>query len=245
MLDSPQVMRNLANALFLASALMLLYGALHYIVHLPVFPLRAVQLTEAPKMAEPMVLMRTVRSQVQGNFFTVDLESVRRAFEQVPWVRKVSVRRRFPWKLEVTIEEHVAAAHWNRSQLLNTYGEVFNAETEELLPGFYGQPDTGAEMLKMYGVFNKQLEPLHRTVTEIGLSPRHAWMLRLDNGMAIDLGREQMEPRLAHFIEVYPYTLAQVQGVRHVDLRYGNGFAATVPAGTGKQAGANKPGNKV
>jgi cell division protein FtsQ len=44
--------------------------------------------------------------------------------------------------------------------------------------------------------------------------------------MVLELGREDMQKRLARFVEVYPYSLAAIQSrVKYVDLRYRNGFA--------------------
>jgi cell division protein FtsQ len=75
---------------------------------------------------------------------------------------------------------------------------------------------------------------------QISLSPRHAWQLRLSNGMALELGREQPQQRLARFVAVYPYSMAPMQRtVSYVDLRYQNGFAAYLP---GYTAGKNKQG---
>ena len=43
---------------------------------------------------------------VQGNFFNVNLYNARKAFKQLPWVRDVDLRRKWPDQLEVIIEEH-------------------------------------------------------------------------------------------------------------------------------------------
>jgi len=70
------------------------------------------------------------------------------------------------------------------------------------------------------------------------LSPRLAWQLKLENGMLVNMGREQPKSpvgaRLQRFIEVYPETVAK-RAIRPVvvDLRYPNGFAMKV-AGEGK-----------
>ena len=48
-----------------------------------------------------------------GTFFTVDLERRVDAFGALPWVRKVEVRRQWPDRLEVVIEEHRPLARWN------------------------------------------------------------------------------------------------------------------------------------
>ncbi|MDE2118135.1 MAG: FtsQ-type POTRA domain-containing protein, partial [Betaproteobacteria bacterium] len=153
MWDKPHLLRMASGTLFGFSLVLALYGALHYVLHLPVFPLRAVQLSAAPHQVNTAQIEAVVRNEVHGNFFTVDLESTRRAFEKLPWVRKVSVRRHFPWRLEVSLEEHVALAHWNGTELVNTHGEVFAGAAEQELPKFIGQPDTAAEVALVYNAF--------------------------------------------------------------------------------------------
>ena len=51
--------------------------------------------------------------------------------------------------------------------------------------------------------------------------------MRRANTVQLELGREQMQQRLARFVTVYPYSLATIaRKVNYVDLRYRNGFAA-------------------
>ena len=234
MWDNPQALRQLANKLFGISLLLLFFGAVHYTVHLPEFSLNAVQLSTAPQRVDAAQIEEIVRNELHGNFFTVDLEGARKAFEKLPWVRKVSVRRHFPWLLEVDLEEHVAMARWNGAELVNTHGEIFAVEneTEQVLPKFIGQPDTAAEVMRMYKTFSEQLVPLKQEVVQISLTPRRAWQLRMNNGMVLELGREKAQERLARFVAVYPYSLASLpRTVNYVDLRYSNGFAVYLPGG--------------
>lgn len=238
MWDKPHLLRMMSNTLLALSLLLVGYGVVRYVLQLPVFPLRSVELTAVPLHVDMEQLNKVVKNSVRGSFFSVDLEQTRKAFEQLPWVRKVSVRRKFPWRLEVTLEEHVALARWNNSQLVNTYGEVFAGQDTEELPAFSGQPDSSQTVTEMYGVLNKQLDPLGLHIAQISLSPRFAWQIKLDSGMLLELGREQIEQRLVRFVAVYPYSLAtRARTVNHVDLRYRNGFAAFLPEGAGNQAG--------
>jgi cell division protein FtsQ len=245
MWDKPESLRMISSALFGISFVLVLYGVLHYALHLPMFALRAVSISTAPHQVIPAHIEATVRNEVHGNFFTLDLERTRRAFESIPWVRKVSIRRHFPWRLEISLEEHVALAHWNNAGLVSTHGEVFSAETDTPLPKFIGQPDSAAEVTQMYASLTEQLAPLKQEITEISLSPRRSWRLRLNNDMLLELGREQSKQRLARFVAVYPYSLMPMQQnyeffhagkaphknglqrrAEYVDLRYRNGFAA-------------------
>ncbi len=232
MWDNTPLLRHLTHLLFGISLGLVLYGAVRYVLRLPVFPLRAVELVAAPQRVAPEQIEKIVREQISGNFFTVDLDRTRQAFEQLPWVRTVSVRRKFPWSLEIEIEEQVALARWNATALVNTHGEVFVARTEQVLPAFIGQPESSAQVTQVYGELNAALQPMQQQIAQISLSPRFAWQVKLDNGMVLELGREQMQQRLARFVAVYPYSLAAMERpANHVDLRYRNGFAAYVPGG--------------
>ncbi|MFA6903023.1 MAG: cell division protein FtsQ/DivIB [Gallionellaceae bacterium] len=228
MWDKPHLLRISAAMLFGVSLVLVLYSLAHYALQLPVFKLRTVQFTHAPQQVDMNQLNQVVKRTVSGSFFTIDLEQTRRSFEQLPWVRKVGVRRHFPWGLEVTLEEHVPMARWNNVALVNTYGEVFAGQSKLALPEFNGEPETSMQLAGMYVELSRQLEILHRSITQISLSPRYAWQVQLDNGMRLELGREQMQQRLARFVAVYPYSLATMpRKVNYVDLRYRNGFAVS------------------
>ncbi|MBI5891528.1 MAG: FtsQ-type POTRA domain-containing protein [Nitrosomonadales bacterium] len=232
MWDNAPLLRSIANALFGLSLVLVLYGAVRYVLQLPVFPLRAVELTAAPQRVSTELLAKVVREKVSGNFFTVDLEQTRQAFEQLPWVRKVSVRRKFPWSLEVDVEEQVVLARWNEAELVNTHGEVFAGKVEQVLPAFTGQPDTSQQVTQMYGELSAALQPIRQQIVQISLSPRFAWQVKLDSGLVLELGREEMQARMARFVTVYPYSLAAMaRRARRVDLRYRGGFAAYLPGG--------------
>jgi cell division protein FtsQ len=227
MWDNAFLLRSIANALLAFSVCAVLYGTAYYVTHLPgLLPLQSVRLNAAPQRVEAEKVLQVARSEVQGNFFTVDIERLRKSLEKLPWVRTVSIRREFPSSLAVQLEEHRVLARWNDAALVNQQGEVFRAVSEQVLPGFIGQDGTAAEVTQQYTQFSQQLAALDLHVTQIALSPRHAWQLRLSNGMVLELGREDMQQRLARFVEVYPYSLVAMQDrVKYVDLRYRNGFA--------------------
>lgn len=230
MWDNATLLRNTANTLIAFSVLALLYGAIYYAVHLPgLFPLHSVRLSAAPQRLNAPEVLRVVRNEVRGNLFTVDIEQLRASLEKLPWVRSVNIRREFPDRLAVQFEEHQVLARWNDSALVNRQGEIFVADYEQLLPKFSGQDEFSFEVMQYYMQFNELLAALNFQVEQLALSPRHAWQLRLNNGMVLELGHEDMQQRLARFVTVYPYTKDRIHtaegGPVYVDLRYRNGFA--------------------
>ena len=239
MWDNVILLRKMSNALLVFSVLSVAYGVVYYVAHLPgLFPVSSVRLSELPQNVSTAELQQVVRSEVRGNIFTVDIKRLRLSLEKLPWARSVSIRRKFPHGLAVQMEEHQAFARWNngvrldgtRAGLVNQYGEIFFAESKQALPGFIGQDGTSAEIAQHYALFNQQIAALGLSVAQIALSPRHAWQLRLSNGTVLELGREDMQQRLARFVAVQRaedgWQRAEGKNaVKYVDLRYRNGFA--------------------
>lgn len=230
MSDQTETLMSVANALLAAAVALLLLAVLVAAARMPVFELREVRVEGDLNHLTREQVRLIVSREVRGNLFTVDLEPVRAAFEKLPWVRAAVVRRSWPPGLSVRVEEQVALARWGGIGLVNTHGELFEAATEEDLPEFVGPAGASPDMAERYRSFSRLVQPLNSRVIQITLSPRQAWELRLDSGMLIALGREQMEERLERFVGVYSASVEAIGGrVRYVDLRYPNGFAVRVP----------------
>jgi len=230
MWDRPETLNRAADLLFAAALLIALYGAVHAVVRLPVFPLREVRLTHAVSYVSAAQIEALIRREVRGNFFTVDIARVRAAFAKLPWVREASLRRTWPDRLEVTLEEHVPLARWADSGLVNSHGEVFNAAYDGHLPVFVGPPESAKEMAIQYQYFRRSLAAIGKSPQQLQVTPRRAWQVKLDDGMTLELGREEVEARLGRFIASYQRALAPLaRKVDVVDLRYANGFAVRIP----------------
>lgn len=232
MWDKPAILLWVANLLYSLAAVLLLYAVLFVVVHLPIFPLREVKVNGELQHVTRDQLKMIVSRHLQGNFFTLDLERTRDAFQKLPWVRNVSIRRRWPDRLEVTVEEHRELARWGNIALVNTHGELFHAASDSDLPVFYGPGDGVAEVAESFKIYGGMLQATGLKVTQVALSPRHAWQIGTDTGMVIELGRERVQERLKKFVDVYGQTLGGLSvQVRYADLRYPNGFAVRRPQG--------------
>lgn len=232
----PVLMDLVADLLILCGCAALAWAAALSLQRLPFFPLRQVIVVNPVDQVSRSQIEHTARTALLGNFFTVNLEGVRTAFEKLPWVRKASVRRRWPDSLELSLEEHVAAARWQRSEgealLVNTYGELFAGApgAEAGLPSFAGPEGSAALVLARYREFQPALTPLRRHPVAVMLTARQAWQLKLDDGVVVELGRDQskneLADRIARFTAYYPAARQRIGNVAAVvDMRYPNGFA--------------------
>ncbi len=239
MWNKPQLLNTLADLLILAATAALLAAALVWLVRVPSLPVRQVVFAQELAHTRRAEIEQSLPAALKGNFFSLNLEAARGELEKLPWVRKVELRRVWPARLEVKVEEHRPAARWGegRDELVNTFGEVFAAtapaEEASTLPLLYGPQGTAPEVLKRYGEFVGSFKVLNQRPVQVTLSPRLAWQLKLDNGMLVEVGREQPKSpvgvRLQRFIEVYPELVGK-RATRPsvVDLRYPNGFAMRV-----------------
>lgn len=241
MWDKPQLLNAIADLLFVAAAAILLTALALWAVRMPALPIRQVVVREELRQVHRDELELVLAGRFSGNFFSINLEQVRSAVETLPWVRRAEVRRKWSSQLELKIEEHQPVARWEdgasnmgRNELVNAYGEVFaavlgDAEAKRL-PQLYGPSGTAPELLKRYAEFTRLLAPIGQKPVQVRLSARLAWQIRLENGLLIELGREQIKAplsgRLSRFVEVYPEMVAnRTPRPAVVDLRYPNGLA--------------------
>ena len=236
MWDDARQLNAVAFGLALVALAALAAGGLVWFVRQPAFAFREVVVTEAPKRASAIELETTIRDELAGTFFTMNLDRARAAFGRVPWVRKVALRREWPRRLLVTIEEHEPYARWNGDALVNPQGEIFVADFDGDLPRLEGADSRAAEITARLGEWSADLAPLGLALNEIHVSPRGGWRLRLtatSGPLDVELGRDEPAERFARFVAVYARTLGVLAraGTRvdRVDLRYHNGFAAHVP----------------
>ena len=230
MWGNPRVLNLAAGFLAGVALLALSAGALHLLLRSEMFPLRSIELTAPAQHLTREQVEAAVRGRLAGNFFAVDVATVRAAVEALPWVRRAAVRRVWPDRLEVTVEEHVPLARWGDGELVNTYGERFAGRTDTALPLFVGPPGAESDVARQYLRFAAAVAPLGTALERVVLTPRFAWQLRLANGLHLMLGRDadQADARLRRFVAIYPSVEKKKQH-EYVDLRYPNGFALRLP----------------
>lgn len=228
------------NALLGLLALGLLSSGIWWVAQRPMFTLKTISIESAQETGLRYVNPSTVRTtavpRIKGNFFTVNLNQVRLAFEAVPWVRRAAVRREWPNQLIVMIEEHQPLGTWgDDGRLLSVKGDVFTAnlaEAEEYgeLLKFGGPEGSEKEVVARYRDMRDWFAPVRLAPQAVQLSGRYAWTIRLDNGMTVELGREQsnttLKGRVDRLIRIYPQLVARLQDrIESVDMRYPNGLA--------------------
>jgi cell division protein FtsQ len=234
-----RALNTTTNALLGLLALSLLATGAWWLAQRPMFTLKAITI-QGVESDLRHVSASTVRNaaipRIKGNFFTANLDSVRQAFEVVPWVRKAAVRREWPNQLIVTLEEHEALGTWgDDGRLLSVKGDVFTANLAEAeedgeLAAFRGPEGSEKEVITRYRDLQQWFAPAKLTLDSVQLSSRYAWSVKLNNGITVELGTEQssrsLKERVQRLVGIYPDLVARLQDkIESVDMRYPNGLA--------------------
>jgi cell division protein FtsQ len=243
--NHPERTQKLSRFLMRCFALIVCIGVLVWLSQRPVFALRQVVIEpvagETLKHINKPVVKQQVLETVQGNFFSVRLEEVKRGFESMPWVRHANVRRVWPNGLIVSIEEQKPFGIWggiDSHTLMNTHGELFAGRVSDVSDGIVlidvsGPEDSSKEVMRLYEKANAWFKPWNTEVKTLTLSDRYAWHVKLSNGMKVEFGRDEensdktlTEDRVARLFKYWPQIQEKwANRVDAIDLRYANGFA--------------------
>ncbi len=256
-----RLMNAIASTVFVVAGAGAAVAGVLWLMRSPLMPIRAIQLDGDLARNSVPTIRANAAPQLAGNFFSVDLQQGRAAFETVPWVRRAVVRRVWPDVLAVRLEEHRAAALWEGSdpegsadRLVNSHGEVFEANVgdveDDSLPTFAGPEGSAAQMLALYRRLQGALGRLDLGVVRVQLSGRGSWRLELDTGAALELGRgneEELVARSERFVRTWTQVAAKWrQPLEYADLRHADGYAvrlrgvSTTPPVSPARAGAAK-----
>jgi cell division protein FtsQ len=228
-----------SNGLMVLVMLACAAAGLWWLAQLPMFTLRTIRIEIMDQTELRHVNHLTLRSstlgKIKGNFFTTNLDTVRQAFESVPWVRRAAVRREWPNQLIVALEEHQVMGTWGEDgRLLSTKGDLFTAnvaeaEDDHFLPEFSGPDGSEKEVLRRFDDLRTWFMPLKLEPQALALSQRYAWTVKLDNGMSVALGREQTKTTLKERVDrltgIYPQLASRLKDIDTIDMRYPNGLA--------------------
>ncbi len=243
------------------AAMLLMWG-----LHQPLFAVRSIRIDGDLAHNSVLTIRANAAPRLAGNFFTLDLATARRAFESVPWVRRAVVKRVWPNRLRVQLEEHRPVALWADAKggdakgaeampdkLVNSHGEVFEANLgdveDDALPTLRGPDGSAAHMLALLGRLQPVFGALDAHIDALELSGRGSWRVELDTGAQVELGRGT-DDEVIERTQVFTATLAQVtqryqRALQYADLRHNEGYAVRLKGvSTAVDAGPAKPVRK-
>lgn len=153
----------------------------------------------------------------------LDAEATRAQLKQNPWIAEATVRKLYPGRLEISIEERVAFAIWQHSGKLSVIardGTVIGADARALLHDYplvvgMGASTRAADFLALVA----RVPEIQSEFAAAMLVAERRWNIRLKNGVDVRLPEENAEAALAKLVAFDRETRILSRDVAAIDLR--------------------------
>ena len=234
-----RLMQWTAIGMFALALIMSVASSLGWLLRHPVFSIQSVTVRGNVTHSNPVMLRANVIPQLTGNFFTLNLLQARPAFEQIPWSRSALVRREFPNRLSVTLDEFQPAAQWGGEgdgKFLSLEGTIFEVNADDVdsdtLPTLKGPESQAKIILEMFKFLKPRMEKMDMGLDKLELSQRGSWSAQLESGATLELGHGSQQ-EVGDRLQLFFKTLTQVtsrygrttSSMLSADLRYENAYA--------------------
>lgn len=206
------------------------YGT-NYMLSPNTLPIKHVKVEGVFNRLSQTELKKNVVNNIQGGFFNINVDKVRLALLNMPWVKDVTVKRVWPDSLKVVVNEQIPSARWGVLGLLNESGVFFSPADTTIpndLPLLFGPANSEAKLLNRYREIQEKLQslPFRLNVSSVTLNDRRAWSFDLENDIRIIIGRYSFDDRLDRFLKFIPTLIPDgINNIESVDLRYSNGLS--------------------
>jgi cell division protein FtsQ len=228
------------RAIFITSSLgglLLVFWAWQVWQSASILPLRTVHITGNGDISflQPEEVESTVTAHLQGNFFSLNMDAVRRQVESLPWVASAGMSRQWPDTLYVTVREHQPRWRWqglessSQKGLVSQQGVLFfpqNIQGFQHLPLLLSTENDYGFLLRLFQEMQEIVDVLGMPVAKLRMDERRAIIVNLQQGPELILGRSDIMARLSRFVAVYPHIRRpHNKTLLRADLRYTSGLA--------------------
>ncbi|MEM1141566.1 MAG: FtsQ-type POTRA domain-containing protein [Pseudomonadota bacterium] len=231
--DFGELMRSLVNAVPRALALgvtaaLLLFGFTLF-EGLQRVPVERVMVLGTLAHTQENAVREALGPHLDSGLLLVDLVRLQDHLEDLPWVYRAEIRRRFPDTLEVRVVEQQPIARWGESGFLNHEARIISVADSERwrdLPSISGIEGSEGFLVERYMQLRERLAStglVPRALQQDGVGQLFAI---LGDGIEVALGADQFTIRLERFVTLWESELKTAkEEIARVDLRYETGAA--------------------
>lgn len=192
-------------------------------------PIEAINLNGDFKRVSKKVIQKNISNITGQGYLDFNLNELKLTIESVSWVQSVTVVKKWPDKIEVTIIEDDVVGLWNNQSVLNSSGEVFDVDQRTVpskLIKFYGPEGTNKTVYEKYIIFNNELIGRGLILESMEYSVLGSWSFTIRPNIKIKLGNSELSQRFERFLLVWDESLLDnYDQISYIDFRYTEGFA--------------------
>ena len=233
MSDGAQTVHWSWSAKFLLALVLMTAGLLTWQAIQPWLqrPLQQIILQTDIPASEKIILQAQLNAHLSDSFFGADLQLIRQEVESHAWVNGAKVSRVWPNRLMVEAPRQIFMARWKGGGFINHKGELALVEPRQVvaieqLPLLAGPAGSAWALSQLFRHMSWLVERDDLTIVELTMARRGAVELRLQNGIILLLGRDQILPRLQRLMTVYrSHFVTKVDTIKRIDGRYPYGVS--------------------
>lgn len=201
------------------------------------FNIRKITLTGDAAHVDREQLQTSVVKMIEGNYFSLNSDSIVKTISTLPWVDTVRLRREWPDTLTIDIQEYQPIAHWGEEQWLTTTGKLVTLPLARnvVLPQLDGPLNSVDRVWETYRKWSALFAQNGIRLRNMKLSKQHLYTLKLEyttfqenapRGFEMVLAQDNADQQLVTFLSSRRQALIDYpRRIKTVDLRYTSGFS--------------------
>jgi len=192
-------------------------------------PIEIINLNGDFKRVSKKVVQQKISNINGQGYLNFNLKEVKLEIESISWVQLVTVERKWPDTIDITIFEDDVVGLWNDQLVLNSSGKVFDVDKRTIpsnLIKFYGPEGTNVTVFERYNIFYKELVARGLILESMTYSLLGSWSFVIRPRVEIKLGKSNLSERYDRFLLVWDESLLDnYDQISYIDFRYTEGFA--------------------
>lgn len=192
-------------------------------------PVETVEIRSSLQHVSPVLIKERVAKYISAGLFQAEINRMEADLQQIPWVYRAHVKRAWPDRLVISIEEQQATFRWGEKELLNEYAQRFAVEdvaSYQHLPELSGSDGREEYLARLFRLYQKRFATYQMSLRGIHEDRRHNKVLVFDSGLRVVVGSHDVEQRLNRYLQAIDNMTPENRGrIARVDLRHANGFA--------------------
>ncbi len=199
-----------------------------------VWPVEIIAFNNPAVQVQQSDIAALLKENNMNGMLAVDVLVLREKLLENPWVREVAVKKQWPNRLVIEIQEYDVVAKVNDKFMLENGVLVEGIEsaiasmpvTINMGSKNLKQKDLMKHIISRISKIKNSIEESQLAVNDFSINANDSWSLSTSNGIEIKIGRKQHVDRVKRFSSIYA-AIENKEQLQTIDLRYSNGVAVS------------------
>ena len=163
------------------------------------------------------------------SFFNFKINILKKEIEKVPWVKSADIRRVYPGKIKIYIQEHTPIAIWNNKSYMNDVGDIFLIQDiKKNLPVIISNQSRNKIMFLYFSLLLKYISDYNFDIEikKIVENDIRSLSAHFSSGIIVKFGSKDIGNKIHAFVKIYnTLNSSDLEKIGYIDMRYSNGFS--------------------